>query len=76
MSDLQVPIELVAQAIEEQRNTALTEAAQYKALARHLKTENDQLRADLEKLRPTGDDASPSSANGATSTRTATPTRT
>lgn len=76
---MQVPLEDVLTAVEEQRNTALTEAAQMKALARQLLAENEQLRAELDKLRDgastTGGDVSPSSAIAARATRTAEPDR-
>ncbi|MET8866542.1 hypothetical protein ABZW11_26690 [Nonomuraea sp. NPDC004580] len=76
---MQVSLEGLLAAVEEQRNAALTEAAQMKALARQLLAENDQLKAEVDKLRAdaaTGDAGSPSSENGATTTRMATPTRT
>jgi hypothetical protein len=46
-----VPVEVLAQALTEQRNTALDQAAQMKALALHFKAELDQANAELEKLR-------------------------
>jgi hypothetical protein len=48
---LSVPVEAVAPVLAEQRNTALDEAAQWKAAALQLKAERDQALADLEKLR-------------------------
>lgn len=46
-----VPVETLLAAVEEQRNSALTDAAQMRALARHLQAELDEARAELEKLR-------------------------
>ncbi|WP_043614066.1 hypothetical protein [Nonomuraea candida] len=48
---VQVPFALLIAAVEEQRDTALTQAAQMRALARHLQAENERLTAELEKLR-------------------------
>ncbi|MFD9949678.1 hypothetical protein ACFWYW_55670 [Nonomuraea sp. NPDC059023] len=48
---LSVPVEAYTQVLEEQRNNALNDAAQMKALALHLKAELDQASAELEKLR-------------------------
>lgn len=48
---MSVPVEAVAQAVTEQRNQALDQAAQWQALAHQLKAERDQALADLEKLR-------------------------
>jgi regulator of replication initiation timing len=75
---VQVSLEGLLAAVEEQRNAALTEAAQMKALARQLLAENEQLRAELDKLRAdaTSGDASPSSETAATTTPAATPNRT
>jgi hypothetical protein len=52
---LTVPVEAVAQAVAEQRNTALDQAAQWQALAQQLMAERDRLAADLEKLRADAD---------------------
>lgn len=50
---LSVSVEAVHQAVTEQRNAAYDQLAQWQALARQLMTERDELRAELEKLRPT-----------------------
>lgn len=46
-----VPVEAWAPIVSEQRNKALDEAAQWKALALQLKAERDQLADEVEKLR-------------------------
>lgn len=53
MSDqqLSVPLEPFAQVVEEQRNAALTKAAQWQALAMQALAERDQLAAELQQLR-------------------------
>lgn len=43
---MEVPLEELAQAVAEQRNAALDELAQWKAVARALKAENDRLNAE------------------------------
>jgi hypothetical protein len=48
---MSVPVEAVAQAVAEQRNQALDQAAQWQALAMQLKQELDQAHTDLAKLR-------------------------
>lgn len=48
---LSVPVEAVAQAVADQRNAALDQAAQWQALAMELMAERDQLAAEVEKLR-------------------------
>lgn len=48
---LSVPVEAYTQVLEEQRNNALNDAAQMKALALHLKAENDRLSEENDKLR-------------------------
>lgn len=53
---LRVPVEVVAQAVADQRNQALDQAAQWQALAIQLKSENDRLTAENEKLRAGSDD--------------------
>lgn len=59
MSDqLSVPLDTYAQAVADQRNAAMDEAAQWQALARQALAERDQLRAELRQLR---DDAKVSS---------------
>jgi hypothetical protein len=50
-NQLSVPIEAVAQAVAEQRNAALDQAAQWQALAMQLKTDLDQANTELTKLR-------------------------
>lgn len=52
---LSVPLEGLLAAVEEQRNAALTDAAQMRALARQAIAERDQLAAELEKLRADAD---------------------
>lgn len=52
---LSVPVEAVAQAVADQRNAALDQAAQWQALAMQLKTDNDRLAAEVEKLRADAD---------------------
>lgn len=54
---LSVPVEAVAQALADQRNAALDQAAQWQALAMQLKGEVDRLTAENEKLRADTDDA-------------------
>lgn len=49
----EVPLEALLGAVEEQRNVALTQAAQMKALAMKFKAERDQFAAELEQLRST-----------------------
>lgn len=46
-----VPVEALLTAVEDQRNAALTDAAQMRALARTLEAEVDRLAAENEKLR-------------------------
>jgi signal transduction histidine kinase len=48
---MSVPVEAVAQAVADQRNAAMDQAAQWQAAALQLKAERDRLAADLEKLR-------------------------
>ncbi|MFB4275722.1 hypothetical protein ACBJ59_10555 [Nonomuraea sp. MTCD27] len=50
-NQLSVPVEAVAQAIADQRNAALDQAAQWQALAQQMMAERDQLAAELDKLR-------------------------
>lgn len=45
-NSMEVPLEELAQAVAEQRNAALDELAQWKAVARALKAENDRLNAE------------------------------
>ncbi|MFI7470505.1 hypothetical protein [Nonomuraea sp. NPDC049646] len=47
----EVPLDALLSAVEEQRNAALTQAAQMRALATQFKAERDQLAAEVEKLR-------------------------
>lgn len=54
---LSVPVEAVTQAVKDQRNQALDQAAQWQALAMQLVAERDQLAAELAQLRA-GDDVS------------------
>lgn len=60
-SQFEVPIEALLAAVEDQRNAALTDAAQMRALAHHLKAELGQARAEIERLTPSteADESSP-----------------
>lgn len=52
---LSVPFEPYAQALSEQRNQALDQAAQLQAVVYQLKAENERLTAENEKLRADSD---------------------